>query len=973
MFYSKADTYQYSQPIVSISEALLRTSRIYCPLDIDTEFTHLPYDLNRPKKEVSKTITVQIKEIASSEGKIYTHPDCADIAKHPVASYGFMTIDHLVAAGHRCVLTRVNQPTMLPVIQFDLYGFFLTAELYRIVQGAYRDDIDELVRSKNPKLGQIQMGRRLIASTLFTGNKREPWVYLPWVLEIDGHKLQVALSFYDTCAVHGAVNYATFCANCGVKLKYKDTFTAEEKKVMIKMYLEYLKRYGDYSLGDLYNHDALIENMEKFRIIYRSLNIENYFELPRLTIGATVARIVRSKLLQFLGFDAKGKNQVIEFCRYGTAEHFKEYKRTTAVYNAKVDGGRCRNNRPNVARSKQLIADADIAGCYGNGLRNQEYPLGRPITVDYPLRSNINEYLTLRQFLKKYRKELVPGLWQARVSTPDDYLLKYSQDFLVSWHPPKNPANIPTDSELENTDWFTEDNIGTTKIYSKQVNLAIIQADFLDWLDNTCTARQRKELLDKLHIVTAVFYPKSERCTTIPEFLKALRKHKGKNITEAKIKRGQSKVIKIEQECHAWISVNMGDLLVNQLLAARSKYSKKDPEQKPMNDLYKLCINTIYGDMVSPFFDIGNVVVGNNITARARAMAWYMEKGLNGFQTITDGCAFEVNRVISPRNQQRLTSESVFEIYTKEVKGYFNITPLGSEQEIKHYLYRDGESSQVGLIIDDEKLDNQQSLSWLGEQITIHLQKQFPNIPVIDKFQFEIKDIYTSASFHGTANYKFWIGDTDKKAKMRSYKKLGYDAYQLPGDDLQLLTSNYTPSEEFLRDLRNKPEKVERCKTYLFNKILKPGEYKKNYETSWKNSEAFPGCTVESARLLRECSLTQFTFQSKKQFDSWEREQKRLRDKTGQSYESWFINDTGSLDFQEMIETLDEMIRRGDVKYASSREASKHWNLSREYSDHPEYKCLLKAKHQLDIRYGRAQMEDLKEAAEAPIEVVRGD
>lgn len=957
MFYSKADRYQYSQPIASISEALLRTSRIYSPLDIDTEFTHLPYELNRPTKGVSKTITVQIKDIASSEGKIYTHPDCADIAKHPIASYGFIPIDHLAAAGHRCVLTRVNQPTKLPVIQFDLYGFFLTAELYRIVQGAYRDDIDELVRSKNPKLGQIQMGRRLIASTLFTGNKCEPWVYLPWVLEIDGHKLQVALSFYDTCAVHGNVNYATFCANCGVKLKYKDTFTPEEKKLMIKMYLEYLKRYSEYSLGDLYNHQALMKNMERFKIIYKSLGIEDYFEPPKLTIGATVARIVRSKLLQFLELDAKGKNQVIEFCRYGTAKHFKEYKITTAVYNAKVDGGRCRNNRPNVVRTKQLIADADIAGCYGNGLRNQEYPLGRPITVDYPLRSNINEYQTLRQFLKKYRKELVPGLWQARVSTPDDYLLKYSQDFLVSWHPPKNPASIPTDSELENTDWFTEDNIGTTKIYSKQVNLAIIQADFLDWLENTCSARQRKELLDKLHIVTAVFYPQSERCTTISQFIKAVSKHQGKNVTEAKIKRGQSKVIKIEQECHAWISVNLGDLLVTKLLGARSKYSKKDPEQKPMNDLYKLCINTIYGDMVSPFFDIGNVVVGNNITARARAMAWYMEKGLNGFQTITDGCAFEVNRVISAKNGQRLTSESLFEIYTKEVKGYFNIKPLGSEQVVKDYLYKENESDKVGLIIDGEKLDNQQSLKWLGKQITTHLKKQFDNIAVIDKFQFEIKDIYTSACFHGTANYKFWIGDTDKKGKMRSYKKHGYDAYQLPGDDLQLLTSNYTPSEEFLRDLSNKPEKVERCKTYLFYKILKPGEYKKNYETSWKNSEAFPGCTVESARLLRECSLTQFTFHSKKQFDSWEREQKRLRDRTGQSYESWFIKDD-RLDFQEMIETLDEMIKRGEMKFASSREANEYGNLSREYSEHPEYKCLLIAKQQLDIRYGRVRIED---------------
>jgi hypothetical protein len=50
--------------------------------------------------------------------------------------------------------------------------------------------------------------------------------------------------------------------------------------------------------------------------------------------------------------------------------------------------------------------------------------------------------------------------------------------------------------------------------------------------------------------------------------------------------------------------------------------------------------------MVSKFFVTSNPVVGNNITARARAMAWYMEKGFYGFETITDGCGFLLNGVL---------------------------------------------------------------------------------------------------------------------------------------------------------------------------------------------------------------------------------------------------------------------------------------------------------------------------------------
>lgn len=82
------------------------------------------------------------------------------------------------------------------------------------------------------------------------------------------------------------------------------------------------------------------------------------------------------------------------------------------------------------------------------------------------------------------------------------------------------------------------------------------------------------------------------------------------------------------------------------MLEKRAMYSKKDPAQRPMNELIKLAINTIYEVIVSPFFLVGNTIVGNNITARARSMAWYMEKALHGTQTIIDGCCFDMNKVV---------------------------------------------------------------------------------------------------------------------------------------------------------------------------------------------------------------------------------------------------------------------------------------------------------------------------------------
>jgi hypothetical protein len=89
-----------------------------------------------------------------------------------------------------------------------------------------------------------------------------------------------------------------------------------------------------------------------------------------------------------------------------------------------------------------------------------------------------------------------------------------------------------------------------------------------------------------------------------------------------------------------------------------------------------------------------------------------------------------------------------------------------------------------------------------------------------------------------------------------------------------------------------------------------------------------------------------------KQFQSWEREAKRLRDLTGHTYESWFLNEDGTLDFKAMVVRLDHLIRSGEMRFSSSRPTATQRHLAREYEQHPGYPALMKCKHQLGVRYG---------------------
>ncbi|NEP35392.1 hypothetical protein [Moorena sp. SIO3B2] len=928
---------------------------IVCPMEIDTEFTE--YLLNiidpKPSEVINKTITNQLRFIDEPTGKIFAHPDITNIARHPIFTSGFSPVDYLQSFGYDFKLSRLETDEKLPIIRFDLYGFFLLAELYRMVTGEFQADVNYAVYNNDENTGNITMNRRLTAEMPSGREIPTQYIKMPWVLEINGSKRQVAIKLFDTCAVHGKSNYKTFCETSGVELPYKDIITAKDKAHMDIIYSERPEDFDNYALGDLYNYDALIGNGQRFFEIYKALGIEEYFENPRLTIGATVNNILTSKLLERYGLDPKQKKTLLELCEYGTAAHFKQFRQLTSVYNAKVDGGRCRNNRPTTVTSNKLIADADISGCYGNGLRHQEFPLGRPMVIDYTIKSKCNQYLSLKQFLRKYRKNLVPGLWMARVSLADGYELKHVQDNLISWIPPRNPGNIPTDTDLEATEWWTEDNIGTTKIFTRDVKLAVITEDFIEWLENVCSVKQKAELLDNLYIVTATYYPRCERVDTLEELLKRRANHTGKNTTNAVNQRKKSKIIKTEQECYAWTSVNLGELLVDKLLKLRNQYSKKIANKKPWNSLYKLIINTIYGIMVSPFFAIGNVVVGNNITARARAMAWYMEKSLNGFQTITDGCAFELDNVIHKKASRKLTAEALVEAYTSGKTKTLNFGSLFKEHDIElGTVQQDGQMTVIAKT-ENGMMTGKDLENMVAKQVATHIRNTFPTVSVVNKFEFEIKSICTSGTFHGSANYKFQIGDEKVTTKMRSYRDNECQAETMNGDELQSLTNEYLPSETFLDSLHETPYSVKRAKTYLFRKILKPSEYKKNYLTSWKNSQAFPGCTVESARLLRECSLSQFTFQTHDQMKSWEREQKYLINKYGQSYETFFTNDDGTINYQLMTNSIDAAIRTGNRNFKSTIKEHKYYHAARHYEEHPELQCLLMVRANLDIRYGR--------------------
>jgi hypothetical protein len=126
IFYQSKQDYLYPDtPVVDPAG-----QSAYLPIEIDTEFFHLDYDINHAGqfKRVQKTLTNQLRAIAVEDALIFAHPDIADIARHPVFTAGFSVVDYLQVLGHNASLRRVNTPIgrfEYPVLMLTSTAFFL--------------------------------------------------------------------------------------------------------------------------------------------------------------------------------------------------------------------------------------------------------------------------------------------------------------------------------------------------------------------------------------------------------------------------------------------------------------------------------------------------------------------------------------------------------------------------------------------------------------------------------------------------------------------------------------------------------------------------------------------------------------------------------------------------------------------------------------------------------------------------------
>ena len=628
-------------------------------------------------------------------------------------------------------------------------------------------------------------------------NKPIPLPYeiqLPTQKGMKWHAL--SLELIDICAMQGTKSLQIYLQNVGLPDETKDLWDWEKNGNPMDFMMSRTKDFLKYIRGDVkYLKAVYLKTIEFYNKIAATVGVAPCNDWG-LSTGKITARIAsewlagRPNVMLPTGEDNKYKQKPLYwYNRLASPEAMKQLSHlvgnTALLYLGMTDGGRCVKERSTIDVLDGVLVDIDINGCYGNGLKNQVFPIGNPSIIKFPMK--------FRDWENTYAKYLIPGLWVARISWKDapfkqDLLLSKIQKAFTAWeHYQSHFAEHNSDADRQYD--------ASMYMSTNEVNLAAFTHDLYQVILKYSGDNELAWIRENAIIECFAYYDKRDEIDkVIPEMCEM---HSIKEI-------GNNGLM----WCTKWVRVELKDLaktlldnrathkdkvkLYNKHFGQNNKdaTAKDVPDKVVIDDIeftktdwmyhnsvqefIKLIVNTIYGCIASTYFagdktGISNFIIGNNITARARTLAWCMGKGLYSLMSVTDGGVFNVNQVAfyNRKSLNNFTELGFEKFKCKDRTDFVEIKPLyGSE------IPQDESMFKI-----QAKDNHVQDLAWS------HLDSQFGELDIFkyNQYSFEVKKLYTECQIRNKSDYRLFNKlNGEETIKVRGLsKKSGKD-----GDDV---------------------------------------------------------------------------------------------------------------------------------------------------------------------------------------------
>ncbi len=582
----------------------------------------------------------------------------------------------------------------------------------------------------------------------------------------------VSLELIDICAMQGAKRLQIYLQNVGLPDETKDLWDWEKNGNPMDFMMTRPKDFLKYIRGDVkYLAQVYKKTIEFYNDIASTVGVEPCDDWG-LSTGKITARIASEWLAgrPNVMLPTSEKNQYNQkpfywYNRLASPEAMKQLAHlvgnTALLYLGMTDGGRCVKERSTIDVLDGVLVDIDINGCYGNGLKNQVFPIGNPSIIKFPMK--------FRDWEDTYAKYLIPGLWVARISWKNapfkqDFLLSKVQKAFTAWeHYQSHFAEHNSDADRQYD--------ASMYMSTNEVNLAAFTHDLYQVILNYASDKIELPWIRENAIIECFAYydKRDEIDKVIPEMCEM---HSIKEI-------GTNGLI----WCTKWVRIELkylaGTLLDNRathknkvkLYNKHFGQNNKDATAKDVperividnieftktdwmyhnsvQEFIKLIVNTIYGCIASTYFagdktGISNFIIGNNITARARTLAWCMGKGLYSLMSVTDGGVFNVNQVAFYKRKS-------LDIFTELGFENFQDSSRHTNVEIKP-LYDSGIPQDESMFVILDKNNHVEDLAWK------HLSSIFSELDIFkyNQYSFEVKKMYTECQIRNKSDYRLF-------------------------------------------------------------------------------------------------------------------------------------------------------------------------------------------------------------------------
>ena len=534
-------------------------------------------------------------------------------------------------------------------------------------------------------------------------------------------------------------------------------------------------------------HPKLQESLHRISVIDKEIPIN---EIQNITVKDTGVYNKKKKY-----------NTLVDGLALCSKNYFaKTYTSTgdNGIWLALTNGGRANNEHP-YNFIVENGADIDLSSCYGSSLSRFQYPIGTP-SVYFPTHST---QLTLKEFYTNYKSELIDNLYTIIVSGP---LGQYQQDLI--------PSNLLTERELRNilsnNGELTIDDVASSKILTNEIINGIITSKIWDIIEKT-TYNTERQVYNNLKVVGAVYYPKSKQVNTLDEFVLSL-----ENYIPGQFERLGYRKNRININVPStWYSFPLKDF-IGKMVEQRKFY--KESKMTPQSEALKLFINTLYGVICSPYYNCGNTVVANNITASARVGVWQMNKSLGTVQSITDGGMYSL--------------KFIRHLHLDDDSRKPSLTMLSSRNKLEKHRN-----------ICFENISNILDLKQLDKYIHTHISTFWQHYDITFDFTVEHKSVFPIASYCGAAHY--YIPAPNYDSSKPKYKIRGHNSNSdfFQTDSIKLFLEQLVLLHQNNIDIFDIPHDYNTEKILSSKQIIKANQQPLSFD--------FLGCNITTDNIFR--------------------------------------------------------------------------------------------------------------------------